>query len=278
VRFEDFQPFFKIVDKYDGMSLEELLSMQDRVKVIVALEDGRFVIQDSLRKPGWLRISDFGSYGYCARKLWLQLHHGFYVTKDNLKAILRGILSHREWQEKYAEGAAEFEVKDDLLGLIGHIDEVRISNGTIYLLEFKSSWKLTHYHVLQLHGYLYLFKKNCGVEAKGIIVYRRGIKQYSLKEEYFLEYVKRLRKVFLSKEPPPILPKSARSRCRFCPYAKDICRQYPQGPSWSEWLLEFMPNKCQQCEHNRYCKEFKHRYGKPPCEAPRALIKAWVRE
>ena len=276
----EFKAFFRLADEYDAKPISELIDLvSDRIVVEKVFDDGRILIRNRRRKAGFIYVSDLESYLYCARKTWLTLHHGQIVDEKGLKAIIRGILAHREWA-KYAKGGTEVEVVDYELGIIGHIDELRFIDGELVVIELKTSWRIADYHLLKLRSYMFLVDRMYKVKPVGVLVYRRGLKvigKLSEKDiDYVLRYLKRARKVLLSNVPPPRLPRQFRSRCNYCPLRPE-CRSYPDETSWSEWLLEFMPEKCQTCKYNSFCLEFKHVYGRPPCETTPSVIKNWLR-
>jgi len=275
---DEFKPFFELADKLDQMSFSELLDLiGDRIQVLDWIDENRCVIRDRRRRPGFITVSDLESYLYCARKLWLLLHHGQITDKNGLKFLARGILCHESWS-KYAKGATEFEVKSYEFGIIGHIDELRYTSQGLLVIELKTSWKPADYHKLKLWTYMFLVKNEFKMnDVYGALVYRRGILFLTSNDDFVLTYLKRARKVLYSNTPPPSLPKQFKHRCNYCAY-RDLCKKYPDEQTWSEWLLEFMPEKCQSCPYNKFCKEFKATIGVPPCEASKSILTKYMDE
>ena len=275
---DEFKPFFEMADQLDNMSFSELIDLVgDRIQVLKWIDENRAIIRDRRRRPGFITVSDLESYLYCARKLWLLLRHGQIVDKNGLRYLARGILCHESWSN-YAKGATEFEVKDFEYGIIGHIDELRYTSHGLYVIELKTSWKPADYHKLKLWTYMFLVKKEFNLnDVFGALVYRRGIVYLTPNDDFVLTYLKRARKVLFSNTPPPSLPRQFKHRCNYCSY-RDLCGRYPDQLSWSEWLLEFMPEKCQQCPYNKFCKEFKATIGVPPCEASKSILTKYMDE
>jgi len=276
-----YKKFFEIVDTLDRLPLNQLQKMADKkgYHITILKKDGnRFLIYDPQVKIGWIRCSHLGQYMYCARRLWLQQQYGLWLTKQNLKAMYRGWLSHIIWQEKYGVGASELELVDYLLGIYGHLDAFYLKNKNYIVVELKSSWYFKPWHRLQVLAYLYLVERNFDVKSLiGHLIYRKGLIEIKPNNQLFSKYLLRIRKLFYEDQPPPVLPKKYRSRCKNCAY-KFWCKKYPQG-DWDKWLLPLRPTKCQLCDYRKFCLKFYFEQGMFPCESDqKSLIQNYLRK
>jgi len=217
------------------------------------LGNGRFLVRDEVDEAlssNYIAPSMFVGYRACARRLAIELSKraregGMVVGAEGLRSLLRGLLAHRVYAEKYAQGETEYHVVSHSAGISGYIDEVR-RGYWVEVLEVKTSRNIDPVGAsLQVMAYVRAFSDQEGVDTKsvrGYVLTPAATYTVVYSWEVLEEYMKRLRAVIASaasgdpKAFPPRLPPELRGRCEACPLRRECYSVEPGYRSWEEFF------------------------------------------
>lgn len=230
----------KIISEVDRLSrkdiLNKYLSFQSRTVVIEPYTHKKYLVKteayEAVRR-GYIAPSMFVKYRRCARELAIELMQmkklgGLLVSVGQLKSLIRGVLVHKLYFEKYATGNVEVKVESDKHRIVGFIDEVKDFNERYVLIELKSSYNTDIVGAgLQLMSYIYAFSDQEDISlnnVKGYLVTMNGTYEIVPDRNLFDEYKKRLLKIVdiatrgNLENLPPRLPLKLEHRCKTCSY------------------------------------------------------------
>jgi len=192
---------------------------------------------------GYIAPSMFVKYRQCARGLAIELlsvkeHGGVLVTIDNIRSLLRGVLVHKLYYERYAVGETEVMVVSERDAIVGYVDELRRWGEGAVVIELKSSHRpdvvgsslQVMAYMLALSGQLELPLER----VEGYVVSPGATYRVEHDPEVFEEYSKRLRKVVeiaisgAVDHLPPRLSSDLSSRCDSCAY-RGRCLNLPDN-------------------------------------------------
>lgn len=223
---------YSFYEKYSKYDLNDLLSLAEMDNDIIELNNDLIIVIDKRFKKGFITGSDISTYAYCPRLAYLKWkicsehgYNGIVTIKKNLKSIALGRILHKIYAEYIAEGKSEFLVYDLERGLAGHIDELRLYDNKILVVELKTGHSTYHgqeFARIQLKFYMYLLSKYIDQKRfQGILLTRddssKSFKIWNvyLKEPSMIEGIVRdLRKSIILDEPPKRTENE--KRCRSC--------------------------------------------------------------
>ena len=155
--------------KYFKNDLNDLLSLAGIDNDIINLNNDLVIVIDRRFKKGFLSGSDISSYAYCPRLAYLKWkicneegYNGIITSRRNLRAISIGRILHEIYAKYIAEGKTEFLIYDLEHGLACHIDELRLYNNKLLIIELKTGHSTYHgqgFVRIQLKFYMYLLNK-----------------------------------------------------------------------------------------------------------------------
>ncbi|MEM0481167.1 MAG: CRISPR-associated protein Cas4 [Candidatus Aenigmatarchaeota archaeon] len=160
-----------------------------------------------------------GSYIYyyfiCPRKLWFFSRKITMEHTSELVEIGKYIELFYKEQHKYEKKVIIEDISPDV---------IKRYKDLVLVFEIKKSSKIKQATEWQLKYYLWYFKKNLNINAKGkLIIPEEGIKEeIELKEEDEIklkEIINDIKEIIAKNEPPKV-PK--KSYCKFCSY-KYLC-------------------------------------------------------
>lgn len=215
--------------------VELFTSMSTRSMRVEVAGPSRFVVRSEdlylAARKGFVSPSMFVSYRSCARALAIEIGDavevgGIELTADDIRSLLKGIMVHRVYYDRFATGRTEVLVESPTRRIVGVVDELRVDGQAVDVVEVKSGWRTDVVGAsLQVMSYAAAVSDVLGVPAesvRGYIVTPSGCYRVYLDEAVLGEYTRRLLKVVelaLSGDRtrlPPRLPKDLRGRCRNC--------------------------------------------------------------
>lgn len=216
----------QLVDLFSSLSSRALrIERTGPSKFLVRSED----LYAAARR-GFIAPSMFVSYRSCARALAIEISDvlevgGVELTVDDIRGLVKGVLVHRLYYDRYASGSTEVPVESERLRIVGVVDELR-EGPPLAVVEVKSGWRVDVVGAaLQTMCYVLAVSDARGVPAdsvEGYVVSPGGCYRVHLDERALSEYTRRLTKVVelaLSGDRsslPPRLPKDMRGRCESC--------------------------------------------------------------
>lgn len=196
-------------------------------------------LSESLRRK-YIAPSMFNSYRSCARSLSLEIlevmkHGGKIYSVNSLRNVVRGLLVHKTYYEKYSRGETEVKVVSDRERICGVVDELRGSEGRYEVVEVKSGFNPDLVGAgLQVMSYMIAVSDTRGVpldNVDGYIVSPGGVYKVFFNREVFEEYRKRLETVVRialdndMENLPPRLTENT-EKCKSCSY-RSPCKKLP---------------------------------------------------
>ena len=242
----------RIFKEYEGKRFIDLREeIEKHFKEIKPIGGNKFAYSDEISEAfskGYVPPSIFNAWRYCGRKVFLQAytvakHRRNIVTREQIKAIVRGLAVHELYRSKYAVGDTEVKLVSDTLKIYGIADEVRKDpTGKYVVVEVKSGYVRDPVGPsLQVMAYMAVIMEKEGVseeDVDGYVISLNGAYKVMYDRAILEEYLKRVRAVVEAalayasgddeavNKIPPRLPLNLVSRCRTCSYS-GLCQRLP---------------------------------------------------
>lgn len=242
-----------------------------------AWDPRRRVFTEPVAERDVLWPSDLTTYFRCPRRMWLERRGGVRVRSlDEAIALAYGVVAHRAYAAHVAEALGldveeEVDVEGECCGYRwrGRADLIVAS----VPVEVKSTHRPGLGHRLQTMVYAALLGT-----GEAVLVHGGGVEVVRLDEALLGSYADRVWRMLRAPYPPP--PPPSRERCDACPVRAECAGLETPYRDWDGYLnsLGVYPKGegCARCPHRFYCRAFRARTGRYPCEAAQKTLDAFM--